>query len=245
MAERLHKVLARMGVGSRREIEKWISQGLVSVDGRPATIGQSVEGVSQVVVNGIQIQLCDDIATQYLQYHKPDDEICSRKDPQHRKTVYENLPDLPIGRWIAIGRLDLTTSGILLFTTNGEAANLLMHPSAHVDREYLVRVHGRLTPEVLEKLRTGVELEDGMAHFTDIRSLPSKGSNQWLQVVLQEGRNREIKRMFQTLGLQVTRLKRIRFGPIALDRSLKKGQHRLLSATEIKQLELLIKQHDH
>lgn len=242
MAERLHKALARMGLGSRREIEAWIKQGLVTIDGKPAVIGQSTEGITSVEVKGKRVRLQDTVSTQVLQYHKPDDEICSRKDPQGRKTVYQNLPALPVGRWIAIGRLDLTTSGILLFTTDGELANTLMHPSAEVDREYMVRVHGRVSPEIIHRLLQGVRLEDGLAHFTDIQQRPSRGSNQWLQVVLQEGRNREVKRLFESQHLQVTRLIRIRFGPVVLDESLGKGMHRMLTQKEIKQLQALVRQ---
>lgn len=242
MAERLHKVLARMGVGSRREIERLIERGLVEVDGQIAQIGQTAEGVSKVSVNGVHFSLEQEIPTQFLQYHKPDDEICSRKDPENRKSVYEQLPVVDQGRWIAIGRLDLTTSGILLFTTNGELANSLMHPSAEVDREYMVRVHGRVTQDALYRLREGVKLEDGVAKFTDIQQRPSKGTNQWLQVVLQEGRNHAVKRMFESQGLQVTRLIRIRFGPIALDDTLKKGKHRLLTNKEVKALKAVVSQ---
>ncbi len=242
MAERLHKVLARMGVGSRREIERWIQQGLVDVDGKTARIGQTSEGVNVVTVNGVNLTLQQEIETQFLQYHKPDDEICSRKDPEGRKSVYDHLPTLSEGRWIAIGRLDLTTSGILLFTTNGELANSLMHPSAQVDREYMVRVHGRVTPEIIYRLREGVHLDDGVAHFTDVKQRPSKGTNQWLQIVLQEGRNHEVKRMFESQGIRVTRLIRIRFGPIALDDALKKGTHRLLTNKEVKSLNALVRQ---
>ena len=242
MAERLHKVLARMGLGSRREIEAWIGEGRILVDGEVAQVGQSAEGVLHVEIDGKTVSLQQQVATQVLQYHKPDNEICSRKDPQGRRTVYENLPPLSLGRWIAIGRLDLTTTGILLFTTNGELANALMHPSAEVDREYLVRVHGQPTPEVIDRLLAGVRLEDGIARFTDIMQRPSKGTNHWLQVVLQEGRNREVKRMFETQGLQVTRLIRTRFGPIALDESLPKGQCRLLTNRENKQLKALVRQ---
>lgn len=242
MAERLHKVLARMGVGSRREIERMIKQGLIKVDGQLAQLGQSDEGIKSVTIDGKLYTLQKDIPTQFLQYYKPDNEICSRKDPQNRQTVYDHLPELTNGRWIAIGRLDLTTSGILLFTTNGELANKLMHPSTEVDREYLVRVHGKLTPEMIYKLREGVRLEDGLAHFTDIQERPSKGANQWLQVVLQEGRNHEVKRMFESQGLQVTRLMRIRFGPIVLDETLKKGQYRLLTNKEVKSLNAIVRQ---
>ena len=242
MAERLHKVLARMGVGSRREIERWIQQGLVKINGMPAKVGQTTEGVSQVEIQGDLITLKQEIETQFLQYHKPDDEICSRKDPEGRKSVYDHLPTLTEGRWIAIGRLDLTTSGILLFTTNGELANSLMHPSAQVDREYMVRVHGRVTPELIYRLREGVRLEDGLARFTDVQLRPGKGkgTNQWLQVVLQEGRNHEVKRMFESQGVQVTRLIRIRFGAIPLDDALAKGKHRLLTNKEVKQLKAIV-----
>lgn len=242
MAERLHKVLARMGVGSRREIERLIKQGLVEVDGEVAQLGQTAEGVNKVTVNGIHFKLEQEVPTQFLQYHKPDNEICSRKDPENRQSVYDRLPVVERGRWIAIGRLDLTTSGILLFTTNGELANALMHPSAEVDREYMVRVHGKVTQDVIYRLREGVKLEDGLAKFTDIQQRASKGANQWLQVVLQEGRNHEVKRMFESQGLQVTRLIRIRFGPIALDDDLSKGQHRLLTNKEIKALKAVVHQ---
>jgi len=242
MAERLQKVLANMGLGSRREIERWIAQGLVLVDGRVAQLGQTDEGVSEVTVDGRKVQLEAEVETQFLHYHKSDDEICSRKDPEGRKTVYDHLPQLVVGRWVAIGRLDFTTSGILLFTTNGELANTLMHPSAQVDREYMVRVHGRVSPECIERLKQGVQLEDGLARFTDIQQRPSKGTNQWLQVVLQEGRNHEVKRLFESQGLQVTRLIRIRFGPITLDDRIKKGQCRYLVNREVKELNALVRQ---
>ena len=242
MAERLHKVLARMGLGSRREIERWIEQGLVEVNGKTAKLGQTDEGVSEIVVDGKTVTLQQKVATQVLQYHKPDDEICSRKDPEGRKIVYDHLPKPEEGRWVAIGRLDLTTSGILLFTTNGELANALMHPSSEADREYMVRVHGKVSEETIYRLREGVHLDDGLARFTDVQVRPSKGANSWLQVVLQEGRNHEVKRMFESQGLQVTRLIRIRFGPIPLDENLKKGQSRLLTNKEVKALNALVRQ---
>mgnify|MGYP001820553644 FL=1 len=231
-----------MGLGSRREIERWIEQGLVKADGKTARLGQTDEGISRVVVNGESITLQQQVATRVLQYHKPDDEICSRKDPKGRKTVYDHLPKPEEGRWVAIGRLDLTTSGILLFTTDGELANALMHPSAQADREYLVRVHGKVSEEVIYRLREGIRLDDGFARFTDVQARPAKGANSWLQVVLQEGRNHEVKRMFESQGLQVTRLIRIRFGPIPLDENLKKGQSRLLTQKEVKALNLLARQ---
>lgn len=231
-----------MGLGSRREIERWIEQGLVKADGKTARLGQTDEGISRVVVNGESIALQQKVATRVLQYHKPDDEICSRKDPKGRKTVYDHLPKPEEGRWVAIGRLDLTTSGILLFTTDGELANALMHPSAQADREYLVRVHGKVSEEIIYRLREGIRLDDGFARFTDVQARPAKGANSWLQVVLQEGRNHEVKRMFESQGLQVTRLIRIRFGPIPLDENLKKGQSRLLTQKEVKALNLLARQ---
>ncbi|MCL4151379.1 UNVERIFIED_CONTAM: hypothetical protein GTU68_064110, partial [Idotea baltica] len=225
-----------------REIERWIKDGLVEVDGKTAQLGQTAEGVTTVSIDGVNLTLQNEVETQFLQYHKPDDEICSRKDPEGRKTVYDHLPKLAEGRWIAIGRLDLTTSGILLFTTNGELANALMHPSAGVDREYMVRVHGRVTQELIYNLKEGVHLDDGVAKFTDVKQRPSKGTNQWLQVVLQEGRNHEVKRMFESQGVRVTRLIRIRFGLIALDDGLKKGQHRMLTNKEVKSLNALVRQ---
>jgi 23S rRNA pseudouridine2605 synthase len=231
-----------MGLGSRREIERWIEQGLVKADGKTARLGQTDEGISRVIVNGESITLQQQVATRVLQYHKPDDEICSRKDPKGRKTVYDHLPNPEEGRWVAIGRLDLTTSGILLFTTDGELANALMHPSAQADREYLVRVHGKVSEEIIYRLREGIRLDDGFARFTDVQVRPAKGANSWLQVVLQEGRNHEVKRMFESQGLQVTRLIRIRFGPIPLDENLKKGQSRLLTQKEVKALNLLARQ---
>lgn len=242
MAERLQKVLARMGMGSRREIEGWIKEGIIKVDGKVARLGQTDEGISQVDVNGAIVVLEKEVDLQVLQYHKSNDEICTRKDPENRKTVYTNLPEPTSGRWIAVGRLDFTTTGILLFTTDGELANTLMHPSAEVDREYLVRVHGKVTPEILERLKKGVRLKDGVARFTDAQLRPSSGTNQWLQVVLQEGRNHEVKRMFESQGLTVTRLIRSRFGPIELDDNLKKNQNRLLTNKEIKALQALGKQ---
>lgn len=246
MADRLHKVLAHMGVGSRRDIERLIKQGLIEIDGEPVSLGQTSEGVKCVSVNGVNISLEKDIPTQFLQYHKSDDEICSRKDPEKRRSVYDSLPNVVQGRWIAIGRLDLTTSGILLFTTNGDLANALMHPSAGVDREYMVRVYGNVTTSVIDKLLEGVRLDDGVAQFTDIQRRPqqraNKGANQWLQVVLQEGRNHEVKRMFESQGLRVTRLIRVRFGPINLDEKLKKGQYRLLTNKEIEALNAIVRQ---
>lgn len=242
MAERLHKVLARMVVGSRREIEGWIRAGRVKIDGKPVELGQTDEGLSQIEIDGSVIKLASKIETEVLLYHKPHDEICSRKDPEGRKTVFERLPDPTSGSWISVGRLDLTTTGILLFTNDGDLANALMHPSASVDREYLVRVHGGLYPDILQNLREGVQLEDGVARFTDVQPRSSKGTNQWVQVVLQEGRNHEVKRMFESQGLQVTRLIRIRFGPIALEDNFRKGRHRLLVKKEVQQLKALILQ---
>lgn len=241
MAERLQKVLARMGMGSRREIEGWIREGIIKVDGKVAQLGQTDEGITEVDVNGATVVLEKEVGLEVLQYHKSNDEICSRKDPEGRKTVYSNLPQPMSGRWIAVGRLDFTTTGILLFTTDGELANTLMHPSAEVDREYLVRVHGKVNSDTLDRLKKGVRLKDGVARFTDAKLRPSTGTNQWLQVVLQEGRNHEVKRMFESQGLTVTRLIRSRFGPIELDDNLKKNKSRLLTNKEIKALQTLAK----
>lgn len=233
MPERIHKMLARLGVGSRRQIERWIEEGRVTVNRKPAKIGQAVTGTEKIFVNGKQISLDVEIQFRVLQYHKPADEVCTAKDPEGRKTVFEKLPKLKGGRWTAVGRLDLTTSGILLFTTDGEFANKLMHPSAKLDREYAVRVHGRVDEAMMKRLVDGVKLEDGFARFTDIQAAGGEGTNQWFHVVLQEGRNHEVKRLWESQGVNVTRLKRVRFGPILLDRKLRKGQSRDLDKAEV------------
>lgn len=222
---KLHKVLADAGVGSRREMEELILAGRVSVNGTPAHIGQRILHSDQVKVNGkpIRIRVAPP-PVRVLVYHKPAGEIVTRDDPQHRVTVFKKLPPAKFGRWIVVGRLDLNTEGLLLFTTSGELANRLMHPRSQVEREYAVRILGELTAEAREQLLQGVELEDGPAKFESIEEAGGEGANHWVRVVITEGRNREVRRMFEKVGLTVSRLIRIRYGEIALPSSLRRGQ---------------------
>jgi 23S rRNA pseudouridine2605 synthase len=231
--EKLQKVLARLGLGSRREMEQWIEQGRLGIDGRPAKLGDRVLEGQRIDLDGRRLER-GETATRCLIYNKPAGEVCSRKDPEGRKTVFERLPRVRDGRWISIGRLDYNTSGLLLFTTDGELANALMHPSANIDREYLVRVKGQVEEEQLQAMMEGVLLEDGVARFTDIQ--PGRGdedsSNRWFYVVLMEGRNREVRRLWESQGLQVSRLKRVRYGEVFLPSKLKKGQFAELEPRE-------------
>jgi 23S rRNA pseudouridine2605 synthase len=231
---KLHKVLADAGVGSRREMEELILAGRVSVNGTPAHIGQRILHSDQVKVNGkpIRIRVAPP-PVRVLVYHKPSGEIVTRDDPQHRVTVFKKLPPAKFGRWIVVGRLDLNTEGLLLFTTSGELANRLMHPRSQVEREYAVRILGELTPEAREQLLQGIELEDGPAKFESIEDAGGEGANHWVRVVITEGRNREVRRMFEHVGLTVSRLIRIRYGEIALPSSLRRGQSADLGEEEV------------
>ena len=225
-SEKLHKVLARAGLGSRREIERWIAEGRVSVDGRRASIGDRVGGRERVRVDGRPVRLPEARATlRVLRYHKPAGEVCTRRDPEGRPTVLERLPRIAGLRWVAVGRLDLNTSGLLLFTNDGELAGRLMHPSREVPREYAVRVREGLTSEARRRLLRGVRLEDGVARFDSIVDARGSGANRWYKVVLREGRNREVRRLWESQGIAVSRLIRVRFGPIALPRGLSPGRY--------------------
>lgn len=226
MSEKLQKVLANAGVGSRREMEKWIEQGRISVNGKIATLGDRVEPLDKLRVDGNllsgqpQKNMC-----RVLMYNKPEGELCSRKDPQGRPTVFDRLPKILNGRWIAVGRLDINTSGLLLFTNDGELANRLMHPKHEIEREYAVRVFGEVDREILNRLTKGVELEDGMAKFTEIRKRPGddESLNSWYNVSLSEGKNREVRRLWESQGLQVSRLIRVRYGTLELQNRLPQG----------------------
>lgn len=231
--QRLQKVLANAGYGSRRQIEKLIEAGRVTVNGRVAGLGCKVSGEERIQINGKTARL-DAPAAQHaiLAYHKPEGEICSRDDPDGRPTVFEHLPAPPRGRWISIGRLDINSSGLLLFTTDGELANRLMHPSTVVDREYAVRVLGAVDQALLDRLQQGVELEDGAARFTDIQDGGGRGANHWYYVVIQEGRNREVRRLWQSQGIQVSRLVRVRYGTAILDKGLRPGKWQYLDQQE-------------
>ena len=239
MADRIQKVLANAGYGSRREIEKLINNGKIKVNGKVATIGQCIEEKDQVAINSRPIRLHQQRKKKpkVLAYYKQAGEVCTRRDEKGRETVFKNLPRLRNSRWISIGRLDLNTTGLLLFTTDGELANKLMHPSSEIEREYAVRVFGRVTNENINTLLDGVELEDGFAKFTDIVDSGGKGTNHWYHVVVMEGRNKEVRRLWESQGVQVTRLIRTRFGSYILPRKKRVGQFWRLDEKEIKSLE--------
>lgn len=229
-SDKLHKVLADAGIGSRRDMEELIIAGRVSVNGQPAHIGQRVLPTDQVRVNGKPlVRKQPGKAPRVLLYHKPAGEIVSQDDPERRPTVFDKLPKISGGRWVAVGRLDFNTEGLLLFTTSGELANRLMHPRYEVEREYAVRVLGELTEEQRQRLLAGVQLDDGMAAFSKLEDAGGQGANRWYRVVIGEGRNREVRRMFEAVGLEVSRLIRIRYGAIQLPRSLARGRYQELS----------------
>jgi len=222
--QKLQKVLANLGLGSRRKMERWIEEGRVSVDGSVATLGDRIRSGQSLRLDGKPLEVEAAAQVRVLLYHKPVREVCSRDDPEGRKTVFERLPKLKSGRWISVGRLDFNTSGVLLFTTDGALANALMHPSNQIEREYLVRVMGRVDDPMLERLTEGVELDDGPARFSDIQEGGGDGINRFFYVVLMEGRNREVRRLWESQGTTVSRLKRVRYGEVFLPSKLKKGQ---------------------
>lgn len=238
MAERLHKVLARAGFGSRREIEDWIRNGRITVNGQRAEIGASVGESDLVKIDGRAVSIAVDPArvARTLVYHKPAGELTTRHDEAGRPTVFDNLPRIRTGRWISVGRLDFNTSGLLLVTTDGELAHRLMHPSWEIEREYAVRVLGKADDAVLQRLLDGVMLEDGMAAFTALLDAGGQGVNHWYHVVVREGRNREVRRLWESQGLKVSRLIRVRYGPVSLPRDLRPGRFRDLTAEELEAL---------
>ena len=237
-AERIQKILARAGYGSRRQVERWMEQGEVIVNGKVASLGQKITDQDEVILRGQKLRLSSRLngVSKVLLYHKRVGEICTRDDPEGRKTVFESLPEIKPGRWISIGRLDINTDGLLLFTNDGELANKLMHPSSEIEREYAVRVLGEVTGDMLKLMQNGVMLEDGLAHFDNIRFAGGEGANQWYHVTLKEGRNREVRRLWESQGVTVSRLRRVRFGNIALDRSLRAGQFEELSVKRMYKL---------
>lgn len=232
--ERLQKLLAAAGLGSRREIEGWIAAGRLSVNGTPATLGMRATPADRILLDGRPVGLPASQPIRVLVYHKPVGELVTRDDPQGRPTVFSRLPP---GRWVAVGRLDINSSGLLLFTDSGELANRLMHPRYEVEREYLARVQGAVD---LEKLRRGVHLEDGPAAFERIYPLDheSGGANRWYRVSLKEGRNREVRRLFAAVGARVSRLRRMRYGPVELPRDLDPGEWRELTRERVSELAL-------
>ncbi|NWC96361.1 MULTISPECIES: 23S rRNA pseudouridine(2605) synthase RluB [unclassified Pseudomonas] len=234
--EKLQKVLARIGVGSRRDVEAWITQKRIKVNGAEATLGQRVDLHDAITIDGkvIKREEAAESVRRVIMYNKPDGEICTRDDPEGRPTVFDKMPRPKEGRWINIGRLDINTTGLLMFTTDGELANRLMHPSYEMDREYAVRVRGEVDDEMIERLKAGVVLEDGPAKFTDIKQAPGgEGFNHWYHCVVMEGRNREVRRLWESQGLVVSRLKRVRFGPVFLNSDLPMGRWREMSQYEV------------
>ena len=224
-APKLHKVLAEAGLGSRRDMEELIIAGRVSVNGEPAHIGQRILPTDQVRINGKPVQR--KVSTKpprVLIYHKPAGEIVSTSDPEGRASVFDGLPSIKIGKWLAVGRLDFNTEGLLLFTTSGDLANKLMHPRYGIEREYAVRTLGELEEGMRQKLLSGVELDDGLASFNKIADGGGEGVNKWYRVTISEGRNREVRRMFEAIGLTVSRLIRTRYGAMSLPSSLKRGR---------------------
>lgn len=238
MTEKLQKVLARAGIGSRREIERWIEQERISVGGKIAKLGDRVDASARIKIDNKPVFLArtEKAKRRVLIYHKPAGEICTRSDPERRPTVFDHLPTLRGQRWIVIGRLDLNTSGLLLFTNDGELAHRLMHPSSEFEREYAVRVLGFVDSAKLERLKTGVKLEDGHAAFLAIEDVGGEGANHWYHVILKEGRNRIVRRLWESQDITVSRLIRVRFGDIQLPRSLRFGKWQDLPQDEVEKL---------
>jgi 23S rRNA pseudouridine2605 synthase len=238
--EKLQKVLARAGFGSRREVEEWIAAGRVKVNGKVASVGERVSADDKILVDGKKLASKNKTReeTRVLLYNKPEDEICTRKDPEGRPTVFDRLPPIKHGRWVSIGRLDINTSGLLLFTTDGELANKLTHPSSQIEREYAVRVMGEVKPDMVQAMHKGVMIDGHLCRFTDIQYYAGTGINQWYHVVVMEGRNREVRKLWESQGLRVSRLKRVRFGPIFVPSTVKRGSFIELKQNEIDKLRL-------
>ena len=223
--ERLQKLMAAAGLGSRRALEKQIAEGRIQVNGKPAKLGQSVGEGDKIHFEGqVREVVSRPVRHRTLIYNKPEGEVTTRSDPQGRPTVFDKLPRVRNGRWIAIGRLDINTTGLLLMTTDGEFANKMMHPSSNIDREYACRIRGEASEEQIRQLKEGVELDDGPARFSDIQPAGGSGENHWYHVTIMEGRNREVRRLWMAAGLTVSRLKRVRYGAAFLPKRLRMGQ---------------------
>lgn len=243
--DKLQKILARAGLGSRRKMEEKITQGKVLVNGKPARIGDRASRSDKITVDGrpLKNQAVFLTRPRVILYHKPEGEICTRSDPEGRKTVFDALPRLKKGRWVIVGRLDINTSGLLLFTTDGELANRLMHPSYQIEREYAVRTFGECSDKALQQLKTGVVLDDGKARFNAICFAGGEGRNRWYHVRLSEGRNREVRKMFEAVDVTVSRLTRIRFGEVKLPRWINAGKSEELAASEVNSLRRSVGMH--
>ncbi|MBL1263268.1 23S rRNA pseudouridine(2605) synthase RluB [Candidatus Methylomicrobium oryzae] len=233
--ERIQKVLARGGVASRREIERWMQEGRVTVNGALAELGTRLRSGDHLQINGryVDWQKFDRQPTRVLLYHKPVGEVVTRRDPEGRPVIFTQLPKLATARWIAVGRLDINTSGLLLVTNNGELANLLMHPKTQIEREYAVRILGEVPEAMIEKLKQGVELEDGLAKFDEVRFYAGEGANKWYYVTVTEGRNRLVRRLWESQQVVVSRLMRVRYGPVVLPERLKAHSFYELSDKEL------------
>jgi 23S rRNA pseudouridine2605 synthase len=246
MTEKLQKVLAAAGLASRRQIEEWIKEGRITVDGKTAAIGDRITTDAKVFVDGREIKLIKSQSKKIrvLLYHKPEGEICSRSDPEKRPTVFDRLPLLRNGRWIAVGRLDFNTSGVLLLTSDGDLANKLMHPSAEIEREYAVRIQGEVNSVILNRLKKGVELEDGVARFEQIIDAGGEGSNHWYHVIVRQGRNRLVRRLWESQAVRVSRLIRVRFGSIILPRDIRRGRWEELDLNAVDVVKEMAGYHD-
>lgn len=234
-AERIQKYLARHGYGSRRQVEDWIRAGRLTINGRPAELGATASARDQITLDGRRLSFTP-AEQQVIMYRKRVGEIVTRSDPQGRPSIFSRLPKLKAGRWISVGRLDINTSGLLLLTTDGELAQRLMHPATELEREYAVRVHGVVTPEMLTQLREGIELDDGPARFDTLVTAGGQGSNQWFHVTVKQGRNRVVRRLWEAVDCEVSRLIRVRFGPISLPSNLASSRSRPLDVKEVKAL---------
>lgn len=240
--QRIQKIIARSGLTSRRGAEALIRQGRVKLNERLAVLGDKASSDDRVYVDDQEI-LPVEVALKVLMLNKPEGYISTRKDPQGRKSVFELLPRMPAGRWISVGRLDINTSGLLLFTCDGEIANQLMHPSSNIEREYVCRVFGEVNQHKINRLKKGINLDsnDFAASFKSVIRVSSSGKNHWYKVILMQGRYREVRRLWEAVGCRVSRLKRIRYGPVELPASLNKGEYRYLNAQQLEMLGKFIK----
>ncbi|MBV1911480.1 MAG: pseudouridine synthase [Kangiellaceae bacterium] len=239
--EKLQKIMANAGVASRRESEKWIQAGRVSVNGKISEIGDRALLTDKIRVDGkiLRVTKPEDFQRKMIAYHKPEGEISTRKDPEGRPTIFDSLPTVRNSRWLSVGRLDFNTSGLIFFTNDGNLANKLMHPSLEIVRKYAVRVRGQVTDDILKQLQSNVDLGDGDANFDTIEDGGGEGANHWYHVTLKEGRNREVRRLWEAFDIQVSRLHRIKYGPFELPRAIKRGRYRELTPEELVEFEKL------